>query len=219
MQAKSMKLFTLGELPVLSLLAFLVFCYGEIAGVFSRHMIVHIALMTGVAPLLAGMIRQLPLLDTKFSGIKSLLAATLVQSALFFAWHSPPGLTSIAHGGGWGMQATLLFSALWFWLAVLNQADNHLWRAVIGLLLTGKLFCLVAVLLTFAPRVIYGADPFNPAITIDLADQQMAGVLMIIACPIAYVLASIVLVYRWFQVLCDSKSGVAPLEIASENGS
>jgi putative membrane protein len=73
--------------------------------------------------------------------------------------------------------------------------------------------------LTFAPRVIYGAEPFNPAMTVDLADQQMAGVLMIIACPIAYVLASIVLVYRWFQVLCDSKSGVAPLEIASENGS
>jgi putative membrane protein len=219
MQAKPIKLFTLGELAIQSLAAFCFFYYGEISGVLSRHMIIHILLMTLVAPVMAGMIRNLADLAGEFTGIRSLFAATFLQAGLFFAWHSPPVLSAMAHGGEGGMHAALFLSALWFWLTIFNQADTHLWRAVLGLLLTGKLFCLLAVLLTFAPRVLYGTDTFHSAMGTDLADQQMAGLLMIIACPITYVLAAIVLVYRWFEVLCESRSGSTASVSALENGS
>jgi putative membrane protein len=56
------------------------------------------------------------------------------------------------------------------------------------------------------------------AAPIDLADQQLAGLLMITACPLTYLLAAIVLIYRWFQVLCDSQSGTALPALASGNG-
>lgn len=219
MQTKPITLFTLGELTVLLLGVFCVFHYAESAGVLSRHMMIHILLMTLAAPVAAGRARRLAGLAGEFTGIQSLLAATFLQAGLFFAWHSPPVLSSIAHGGEGVMHAALFLSALWFWLTVFNQADTHLWRAVLGLLLTGKLFCLLAVLLTFAPRVLYGTDTFHSAMGTDLADQQMAGLLMIIACPLTYVLAAIVLVYRWFEVLCESQSGSRTSVSALENGS
>jgi putative membrane protein len=218
MQASPIKLFAFVELAVVSLLAFLALCYAETAGAFSRHMMFHIALMTVVAPVLAAFIRS-SVLFIPLTGSKSLTAAALLQTASFFVWHSPPGLTAIGQFGVGAVQTTLLLSACWFWLAVFNLAGTHLWRTVVALVLTGKLFCLFAVLLTFAPRVLYGGMLTNPAISIDLADQQLAGLLMITACPLTYVLAAIVLIYRWFQDLCDSQSDIAHPALASENES
>jgi len=219
MQTKPITSFTLGELTVLPLGVFFVFHYADSAGVLSRHMIIHILLMTLAAPVAAGRARRLAGLAGEFTGIQSLLAATFLQAGLFFAWHSPPGLSSITHGGEWVMHASLFLSALWFWMTVFNQADTQLWRAVLGLLLTGKLFCLLAVLLTFAPRVLYGTNTFHPAVGTDLADQQTAGLLMIVACPVTYVLAAIALVYRWFEGLCESQSGSTASVSALDNGS
>jgi len=121
------------------------------------------------------------------------------------------------HAGTLLMQATLFFSALWFWLTVFNQTGEHLWRAVIALLLTGKLFCLIAVLLIFAPRVLYGMTAIN--MPIELADQQLAGLLMVTVCPITYVLAAVVLISRWFQTLSDTQSNVTSTAVAAENSS
>lgn len=218
MQTKPITLFTLGELTVLALGVFCVFHYAESAGVLSRHMMIHILLMTLAAPVAAGRARRLAGLAGGFSGIQSLLAATFLQAGLFFAWHSPPGFALVAQGAEGLLHASLFLSALWFWLTIFNQADTHLWRAVLGLLLTGKLFCLLAVLLTFAPRVLYGTNTFHPVVGTDLADQQTAGLLMIVACPITYVLVAIVLVYRWFEALCESRSDSTALVSASENG-
>jgi putative membrane protein len=214
MQTSPIKSFAFVELAVVSLLAFLAFCYVENAGVLSRHMLLHIALMTVVAPILAASLRSSDLF-IRLTGIKSLSAAALLQASSFFAWHSPPGLTAMGHGA---VQTTLLLSAWWFWLAVFNQAGTHLWRTVVALVLTGKVFCLFAVLLTFAPRVLYGGTAMGSAAPIDLADQQLAGLLMITACSLTYLLAAIVLIYRWFQVLCNSQSGTAPPALASGNG-
>jgi len=219
MQTKPMTLLTLAELAVLSLLAFWVLHYAGNAGVLSRHMILHILLMSLAAPILAVTVRGLTGLRAECAGANSLAAAAFLQAGLFFAWHSPPGFAAVAQGAEGALHAALFLSALWFWLAVFNQADNHLWRAVLGLLLTGKLFCLLAVLLTFAPRVLYGVEAFHSGIKTDLADQQTAGLLMVIACPMTYVLAAIVLVYRWFAALCESRSETAPSAPVSESGS
>lgn len=219
MQAKPLNLLTFSKLLGLSALAFLLLYRDEIRGLQSCRMVTHIALMTIAAPVLANLLRKQFHSAIELASITSLPAATLLQTALFFAWHSPPGLAMAGEGSNGVMQATLFFSALWFWFSVFNQGENHLWRAVVALLLTGKLFCLIAVLLTFAPRVLYVSDAMasNPAMTTDLADQQLAGLLMITACPITYVLAAIVLIYRWFQSLCESQSDLASTTLVSEN--
>jgi putative membrane protein len=221
MQANLLKSFTLMEWAAVAVLALLALCYIEIAGVFSRHMIIHIALMAVAAPVMASLLRKLRHSFTQPASVATLCAVITLQAALFLAWHSPPGV-GLALGGPAGallMQATLLFSALWFWLTIFNQTGKHLWRAVIALLLTGKLFCLIAVLLTFAPRVLYDVTAVNGSMTIELADQQLAGLLMITICPLTYVLAAIVLIFRWFQTLCESQSNIAPSAFAPENNS
>jgi len=220
MRVRPLNLLTFAELSLLAALAFLPLYHDEIRGQQSCRMITHIALMTIAAPVLAGWLRKQARSATELASMTSLPAATALQAALFIAWHSPPGLAMAGHGGdSIIMQATLFFSALWFWLTVFNQDGRHSWRAVVALLLTAKLFCLIAVLLTFAPRVLYvsGAMAPNPAMASDLADQQLAGLLMITACPLTYVLAAIVLIYRWFQSLCDSRSDVAQSALVSEN--
>lgn len=212
MQAYPLKSFAFMELAALAVLVLLGFCYVENAGVFSRHMIIHIALMTVAAPVLASLLLKL---SAKSASVSTLFAAVILQAALLFAWHSPlgVGLAMKGHAGTLLMQATLFFSALWFWLTVFNQTGEHLWRAVIALLLTGKLFCLIAVLLIFAPRVLYGMT----AMPIELADQQLAGLLMVTVCPITYVLAAVVLISRWFQTLSDTQSNVTSTAVAAEN--
>jgi len=216
MQAYPLKSFAFMELAALAVLVLLGFCYVENAGVFSRHMIIHIALMTVAAPVLASLLLKL---SAKSASVSTLFAAVTLQAALLFAWHSPLGigLAMKGHAGTLLMQATLFFSALWFWLTVFNQTGEHLWRAVIALLLTGKLFCLIAVLLIFAPRVLYGMTAIN--MPIELADQQLAGLLMVTVCPITYVLAAVVLISRWFQTLSDTQSNVTSTAVAAENSS
>ncbi len=137
MQAKLLKSFAFIELAALTVLALLAFCYVEIAGVFSRHMIVHIALMTVAAPVLAGLLVKLRYSSVKPASVSILFSAIVLQAALLFAWHSPQGigLAMAGQAGALLIHASLLFSALWFWLAVFNQAGEHLWRAVICFLI------------------------------------------------------------------------------------
>lgn len=215
MHSNLLKSFAWMELAALALLAF---CYAEIAGMFSRHMIIHIALMTVAAPVLASSVLKRWNLTTHAAHVSTLFAAIIMQTALLFAWHSPPGIgfAMDSHAGALVIQITLLLSALWFWLSVFSQTGKHLWRGVLALLLTGKLFCLMAILLIFAPRVLYGITAANTPLVIELADQQLAGLLMVTVCPIAYVLAAIVLISRWFQTLCDSQKNIVFLATASE---
>ena len=71
------------------------------------------------------------------------------------------------------------------------------WQAIFLLLLTGKLSCLLGALLIFAPRLLYAADIHAPSFDIGtLDDQQLAGLLMITACPLSYVVAGVVLAAR-----------------------
>ncbi len=177
-------------------------------GPLAGHMAEHIVLMNIAAPALALLLGHrgsvLPGASCR------LAAATAVQLALLWAWHAPAALAA-AHASPFLhmlMQASLLGSALWFWLAVIAQAGNERWRSIAALLVTGKLFCFLGVLLTFAPRLLLGAHEHGQSATgiermplVDrlLPDQQMAGLMMLAACPATYVLAAIVIMARWLD--------------------
>jgi putative membrane protein len=170
-------------------------------GPISGHMAVHIASMNVVAPFAAIAFVRLDGGRLADAGGKALWLATLVQMGLLWVSHIPP-IHQIAHSSTAtyaALQAALLLSAVVFWTSVV--ASPFRWQAMLALLLSGKLACLLGVLLIFSPRVLLGAPHARgnhamPPGSSALADQHLAGLLMIAACPLSYVLAAIVLAAR-----------------------
>jgi putative membrane protein len=131
-----------------------------------------------------------------------LWAAAAMQTLLLLGWHVPAsqGLAMQSHGLQIVMHASLFVSALWFWWVLLRLPAKASWQAIAALLLTGKLACLLAALLIFAPRVLYKMPP------VSLDDQQLAGLLMVVACPLSYVVAGVVIAAQVLSHL-DERSG------------
>jgi putative membrane protein len=172
-------------------------------GPLSQQMAIHILLMNVVAPLLALAVNR------RFGGrlpLPKLYPAVIAQLLVLWAWHAPPALHigMQSHVLHLIMLASFLTCALWFWLAILSIKADHRWRAILALLITSKLFCLLGALLVFAPRALYPDLPIvHPPgamhqIEDALADQQLAGLFMLVACPATYILAGIVIAARWF---------------------
>lgn len=175
-----------------------------VEGTLTQHMAAHILAMNLIAPVCAAMVpRSFAWLAA--GGGLNLAAATTAQAALLWAWHLPPVLTAAMTNttGMVVMHGSLFAVAFWFWSVVLDQIKTRDFKPVAALLITGKLVCLLGVLLAFAPRTVYWqlalfqscygpfADP--------LADQQMAGLLMLVACPIVFVGVAIVAARRWLR--------------------
>lgn len=169
----------------------------------SRHMTEHIAIMNVAAPVLALAIhrrgRQMA------TDGRSLLLATCAQLTALFGWHVPAALSAVHASSALHivMQVTLLAAALWFWTMIVAQVRASRWRAIVALLITGKLVCMLGAVLTFAPRPLYAFGPGHPAAHVaeTLTDQQLAGLLMLAACPLTYVLAGVVIAARWLREL------------------
>ena len=159
----------------------------------ARHMGSHILAMNVVAPVVAGFV------VAHGQGHRSkpswLWVATVAQIAAVWISHAPsvqtaamalPGVQIATHG-------FLLAAALSFWVLLLSLPDTRRWHAIPALLLTGKLVCLLAALLVFAPRALYGTGHGNGAFVHPLDDQHLAGLLMIAACPLSYLVAAVVI--------------------------
>jgi putative membrane protein len=117
--------------------------------------------------------------------------------ALLWAWHGPP-LQYASHTSpviALVLHSVLLVSAVVFWSAIIASANR--WKAILALLLSGKLACLIGALLVFSPRLLYATICYGSAVNLDpaeaLADQHLAGLLMLAACPLSYILAAIIL--------------------------
>lgn len=172
-------------------------------GFLTQHMTVHLALMGVVAPLVAA---RVPGYGTSFALRPHLTAATMAQIGLLWAWHAPFVLTSV-HGSAiatLAMHLSLFGCSVWFWAAIFGQAGRAPWKSILALLVTGKLLCLLGILFTFAPRPIYAITSLHAghsSATGDLAiaDQQLAGLVMLATCPVVYVAAATLIVRRWLS--------------------
>ena len=181
-------------------------------GPLSGHMLTHVASMNVLAPLIAvGISRHHPKLLPRASA-GSLWLLTLGQMALLWASHSPPlhhAAQSLPLAQA-ALHVVLFASALAFWLCIV-AASSH-WQAMLALLVSGKLACLLGALLIFAPRLLLEADASAhgshamPVGQTTLADQQLAGLLMIAACPLSYVLTAIVLAAQMMSGLERARS-------------
>jgi putative membrane protein len=177
-----------------------------LAGPLSLHMAQHILLMNVVALVVAAvLLRGLTAMPIH----RSSWIAAIVQIALLWIWHAPPVMNAAMQDTGLHvtMQASLFVAALWFWSAVLASAKTASWMPILVLLGTSKLFCLLGVLLVFSGHEIYAIGPGHaghPGAEA-LADQQLAGLLMLVACPLSYLGAGVVIAARWLTAL-ESKS-------------
>jgi putative membrane protein len=163
-------------------------------GPLSEHMALHIASMNVAAPIAAALIAGLRAPRTMPPAFLWTVAS--MQILVLWFLHTPrfhaiaaqdPAASVAVHG-------LLACLALAFWTATLSLSANQRWHAPAALLLTGKLACLLAALLIFSPRLLYAAvDHSSHGAHISLADQQLAGLLMIVACPLSYLTAAVLI--------------------------
>lgn len=170
-------------------------------GPLSAHMAIHIATMSVVAPLLATGVAVLA--PTSTAGGRELWASTALQIVALWLWHLPAAhhFAAASVVGSLVMHASLLMAAVWFWLTLIRLGPVQLWQGILALLITGKLACLLAALLVFAPRPILAADGHHHAASFTLDDQHLAGLLMIVACPASYLLGGVLIAVRFLGVM------------------
>jgi putative membrane protein len=176
----------------------------------AAHMAIHIATMNLVAPAVIWVLRHYTTTSPEVGWPPWLGTATGMQLAVLWFWHAPVAMVFAMStvGGLLLTQTSLLLSALWFWHCVFGAAR---WRSILALLITAKLFCLLGVLLVFAPRAIYpnlhAMEQHHMLFATAIADQQLAGLLMLIACPLTYLVAGVATTTRWVLI---AAAGSAP---------
>jgi putative membrane protein len=183
-------------------------------GHFSSHMALHIASMNIIAPAVAALI----VTRRHIGGTRPfwLWTATFLQIVLLWTGHSPAVHHRLLQSPAAGLtfHAALLLAALFFWFSLLTTSAASRWQTIPALLLTGKLTCLLAALLIFAPRALYGfaghlADaPEHLSLHHALEDQHLAGLLMITACPLSYLVAAVIITA---QLIARAEISAAPM--------
>lgn len=163
------------------------------SALFTARVVHHVILATVLAPLLAAafpvLVRRVPL---------SLSVWTAVQALVFWAWHAPPLYAAALSSDAvfWLMQASITASAA-IWWDKLRQVPTA--AAVAALLAAMVLMGVLGALITFAGRALYAphwltTQPWDMS---PLQDQQIAGIIMWAPASAIYLLAAMVLLYRW----------------------
>jgi cytochrome c oxidase assembly factor CtaG len=176
-------------------------------------MVQHMTLMVVVAPLLV-LARPLPqwraavgpFADRIWRGLlgasRRPMLCALVHGAIIWFWHAPaPYVAAVQHTGLHVLEhACFLFTAWLFWWSVLRPGRHRVLAAAMALLFTATHTGMLGALLTFARAPLYAAESG------DLADQQLAGLVMWVPGGFVYLLAAAWAGYRWLGGL-ERRSG------------
>lgn len=178
-------------------------------GPMSTHMAEHVFLMNVAAPLAALGVQHFISAPRQPFQTGWMAGAALTQILALWTWHAPGAYAASVEGAipHAAMRLTLFAAAFWFWAEVLAVRGPDRWRSLLALLTTGKLFCLLGALFLFAPRTLYDLHGHTPAMTgASLADQQLAGLIMLAACPMSYVLAGVIIAACWLYEMSGAAS-------------
>jgi cytochrome c oxidase assembly factor CtaG len=166
---------------------------------FSAHMVQHLVLMLGVAPLLA---LSIPPRLGRWAPRTPVLAFVLFVVDMWL-WHAPPLYESTLHNEALHALEHLTFvtTAGWFWwVAFSPEALPMLGRAAY-VFVAGIPGTLLGALITFAPRVLYPSYPAaleQPGLGRALqaqwnvtaaGDQQLGGLIMWVPGGLVYLVA------------------------------
>jgi putative membrane protein len=179
------------------------------------HMAQHMLLICVIAPFwvlarplpqwraaLGGRLRRLWLWPVQAA--QHPLAMTAVHGAMIWFWHAPrPYLLALDNPWWHAIEhACFLFSAGLFWWAVLRAKAANRGRAMLALWITLMHTGLLGALLTFARTPLYGDAS-------DLADQQLAGLIMWVPGGLVYLLAAAGCGHLWLRQLWRRSTGAA----------
>lgn len=187
---------------------------------FSAHMVQHLLLTLGAAPLLllgrahVAVAAVLPLSQRRrwsrrgaralrWAGPRALVAAVLVHVIIVLAWHVPT-LYDLAVDAPWihAMEhATLLVSAVVFWGAVGATGRRPVPAAGIAIFVASFTFVLLAALLTSAQEPWYAAHVGSAAAfgLTPVQDQHLAAAIMWVPGGIVYLAAGAAAIVRWIR--------------------
>ncbi|WP_337332562.1 cytochrome c oxidase assembly protein [Xaviernesmea oryzae] len=171
---------------------------------FSVHMIAHMGVVAGAAPLIA-----IGLSGTRFDftagrGWLTPLTASLVELFAVWAWHVPAmrGLSETSAFFAAAEQAVFLGAGLALWLSCLGGAadgrEERRLSGTFGLLFTSMHMTLLGALLSLSPRPLYGEGVvicFGVTLTA-AADQQAGGVIMLMVGAAVYLAGGVALLAR-----------------------
>lgn len=168
---------------------------------FTSHMIVHMVIVVVAAPLIAMGVSGTRLDVTRDNAWLAPLPMSLVELAAVWIWHVPAfrqmADRSILLAA---LEIATFFAAgLLLWLSSLGAgrtgSNERRLAGVVALLLTSMHMTLLGVLLTMAPRPLYGAEAVTCLGVVLSAgeDQQIGGVVMLILGAVAYLLGGLAL--------------------------
>jgi putative membrane protein len=178
-------------------------------GSFTAHMIVHMGVVAVASPFIA-----IGLADTGFDPMRFFpwltpVVASVIELVLVWLWHAPAirdlGNTSPLMSAL--EQASFLIGGMTLWLSCLRKGDgNPRLAGTIGLLFTSIHMTLLGVLLTLAPRPLYGrADVTCFGIVLNAeTDQQIGGVVMLLIGAISYLVGGVVVLSRILKAHPDT---------------
>lgn len=158
------------------------------------------ALPTGLRRPVWCMVRLLPL-RWVWAVLSAPVAATVLHGAAIWIWHVPAFFdATVQHVGIHRMQhLSFLTTALLFWWALLRRCEPGPAAAhvVLTMIHTG----LLGALLTFAPRVLYGAQTAQSSLwgLTPLEDQQLAGLIMWVPAGTVYAGAALGFLALWLK--------------------
>ncbi len=168
------------------------------SALFAARTVHHVLLVAVAAPLLAWA------LPARRAG--PLALATAAQAGVFWLWHAPAAYAgALSHDVVyWLMQASLLGTALWFWVGVRRASAP---AAVAHLLIAMVAMGLLGALLTFAGQPVYAPHLFTTEAwgLTALEDQQAAGLIMWAPAAAVYLAAALLTLGRWIGP--DAKAG------------
>jgi putative membrane protein len=164
---------------------------------FAAHMAMHIAVVCVAAPLIA-----VGIAASRIDPVErapqwfSPLAASLIELAVVWGWHAP-GPHEAARAVPavlMAEQGSFLAVGLMLWLSVLggggSKRRERAGVGILALLLTSMHMTLLGVLLTLSPRPLY---PHGGDDAVELADQQLGGLMMLIGGGTVYLIGGLML--------------------------
>lgn len=171
---------------------------------FSVHMIVHMAVVAGAAPLLAAGLAGGVYDVVSRSRVLTPLVASMVELFVVWGWHSPAA-RDLAEGSVLvrGLeQVSFLMAGLILWLSCLSgsggEKDSRRLAGTLGLLFTSMHMTLLGALLSLSPRPLYGEGEvtcFGVPLTAG-QDQQVGAVVMLLIGAAVYLAGGVTLLGR-----------------------
>jgi len=186
------RLFLIGLGALLLAVVWLTPAVDVLPGPFSRHMVIHMAVVAVSAPLITFGIAGTRLDPVRIApGWFPPIPLSVVELVVVWLWHAPV-LHHLARHTTAGLvleQSSFLLSGFLVWLSAFGgspqrQADR-LGAGVVALLLTSMHMTLLGALLALPPRPLY-VHPGHPSSMDPLDDQHLGGAIMLLVGGVSY---------------------------------